>query len=911
MELSVTAKNNISLAAQAWHAQMSNQTLATLDTQAGGLTNVEAQSRLLQYGPNRLTPPKKRGPFMRFLLQFHNTLIYVLLASAIVKLSMKHWVDAGVIFGVVFINALIGFLQEGKAESALEAIRNMLPEQATVLRDGDREILAGEYLVPGDIILLVSGDRVPADARVVESRNLRIDESALTGESVPSEKSAMPVATDAPLGDRSCIAYSGTIVTYGNATCVVVATGDSTQIGHIGNLLSNINDLSTPLLEKVADLGKKLTYAIIVLSAATLLIGSVWRDHSLKDMFLMAVALAVAAIPEGVPALMTVTMALGVQRMARQNAIVRRLPAVETLGSVTVICSDKTGTLTKNEMTVQTVITAKKMFSVSGVGYAPEGGFHLNGQPAPVHDYPELLGLAHAALLCNDARLHQQGGLWRVDGDPTEGALLSLALKVGLDPNVEHQEWPRTDFIPFESEYRFMATLHHDQHGTGRIYVKGAPERLLQMCSRQAAEGELHSLDRAYWEQRILEVAGQGQRTLAIATGSMSATQRELQFSDIEGGLTLLAVFGIIDPPREEAIEAVRECQSAGIVVKMITGDHAETARAIGEQLGIGKGAPAVTGSQIEQMDDATLREVVQQVDVYARASPEHKLRLVQALKANRHIVAMTGDGVNDAPALKAADVGLAMGMKGTEAAKEASEIVLADDNFATIASAVEEGRTIYDNLRKSIMFILPTNGGQALVVIAAILLDLALPLTSVQILWINMATSITLGVALAFEKTEGNAMRRPPRAPDEPLLSAFLIWRILFVATMMMAGALGLFLWELERGNSIESARTIAVSTIVVVQMFYLVNCRYLYRSALSVEGVIGNRKVLAAIAALTVIQLLFIYAPFMQTLFGSTKLDADEWLRVLLVGLTVFAATEIEKLFQRWRLRVRQIQN
>lgn len=889
--------------AHLWHAQPVEQVMVQLDTQPEGITEFEAEARQKIYGINRLTPAKSRGPILRFLLQFHNTLIYILLLSGAVTGFMRHWVDTGVILGVVVINAVIGFIQEGKAESALDAIRNMLSEHATVIRDGERCIIPSELLVPGDVIVLASGDKVPADVRLLESRNLRIDESILTGESVPAEKSTEVAAIGASLGDRLCMAYSGTIVTYGNAICVVVSTGDKTEIGRIGGMLGSVREASTPLLDQVANFGRKLTYAILVMSGSTFAIGALWRDHPINEIFMMSVALAVAAIPEGLPALITITLALGVQRMARKNAIVRRLPSVETLGAVTVICSDKTGTLTKNEMTVQTVITADQVFTVSGVGYAPEGGFHTNGEPVPQVGFPELQEICRAALLCNDARLHEQNGKWLLDGDPTEGALLSLAQKSGLDPTAEHAELPRIDAIPFESEYRFMATLHHDHYGASRVYVKGAPERLLDMCKWQHSEGQTQLLDRNYWHQRIMEAAASGQRLLAIAAGNIDPSRHELQFSDVEHELILLALFGIIDPPRDEAIAAVARCHSAGISVKMITGDHAETARVIGERLGIGDGKPALTGNDLDQMDDEQLRQLVQQADVYARASPEHKLRLVQALQANGHVTAMTGDGVNDAPALKKADVGLAMGMKGTEAAKDAAEIVLADDNFATITDAVEEGRAIYDNLKKAILFILPTNGGESLVVIAAILLDLTLPVTSVQILWINMATSATLGIALAFEKPEGNVMLKTPRNRDEPLLSMFLAWRIVFVSALVMLGALGLFLWEIERGQSLETARTIAVSVIVVAEIFYLINCRYLYRSSISAEGIFGNRYILAAIGALVVMQLLFMYAPFMQTMFGTTGLTTGEWLRVLLIGILIFFATEAEKAIQRWR--------
>ena len=903
MKQTVTSHEGIIPSDTAWHSKEADDVVLLLGTSTRGLDDGEVQIRRKVYGPNRLTPPKKRSSLVRFLLQFHNTLIYVLLASVVIKCFLGHLVDAGLIVGVVVINAIIGFLQEGKAEKSLESIRNMLSEYATVIRNGEREIVQSDSLVPGDVIVIASGDKMPADARIIEARNLRIDESALTGESVPVDKSVDPVAKDAPLGDRRCLAFSGTIVSYGQASCAVIATGDNTEIGSIGSMLGSVEEVTTPLQDQISNFGRTLTYAILGLSVATFMVGAVWRDHTLSEMFRITVALAVAAIPEGLPALMTVTLALGVQRMARKNAIVRRLPSVETLGSVNVICTDKTGTLTKNEMTVQKVVTADASFAVSGVGYAPAGGFHYGGQAISLSEHPDLIEISRAGLLCNDARLHHEDGTWKLDGDPTEGALLSLAMKAGIDQALEHADLPRTDSIPFESEYRFMATLHHDHHGSSRIYVKGAPERLLDMCSLQGSVHAPQELNREYWEQNILGAAGEGLRTLAVAVGSVDPSQQKLQFSDVEQGLTLLAIYCIIDPPREEAITSVDKCLRAGISVKMITGDHAETARVIGEQLGIGVGKRAMTGSEIEQLDDETLSKVVQQTDVYARASPEHKLRLVQALQSRQQVTAMTGDGVNDAPALKRANVGLSMGMKGTEAAKEAAEIVLADDNFSTITAAVEQGRTIYDNLKKSIMFILPTNGGQSMLIIAAILFDLALPITTAQILWINMATSITLGIALGFEKTEGEVMERPPRDSDERLLSSFLGWRVLYVSLLMMLGAMGLFLWELDRGQSIETARTIAVSVVVVVEIFYLLNCRYLYRSSLSLEGIFGNRIVLMAIFAFAGMQLMITYIPMLQQLFGMTSLSAGEWLRVISIGALIFFVTEAEKALQRWR--------
>ncbi|MFY1020761.1 cation-transporting P-type ATPase [Ectopseudomonas khazarica] len=886
---------------RAWHELTAQQALDALHSTPLGLDSEQARARLQQHGANRLPPPQKRGPLLRLLYQFHNVLLYLMLGAALIAALLGHWVDTAVILAAVLINVVIGFIQEGKAESALNAIRDMLSPHAMVRRDGERHEIDAEQLVPGDVVLLVSGDKVPADLRLLSVKNLLVEEAALTGESVPVEKSVAHCRQDAALGDRRCMAYSGTLVSSGQASGLVVATGADTELGRIGAMLQQVQALSTPLLRQIEQFSRWLAVIILVLALATFILGTFWHGQNPGDMFMMVVALTASAIPEGLPAIMTVILALGVQRMAGQNAIVRRLPAVETLGSVTVICSDKTGTLTRNEMTVQRVVSAERVLDVSGVGYAPEGAFHLDGQlQEPDH---ALLETARAAQLCNDAHLQQDAhGHWRLHGDPTEGALLTLALKSGLDIQALQAQLPRSDAIPFESEHRFMATLHHDHAGQGLVYLKGAPERLLDMCaSQRLADGSDAPLDADYWRRQATDLAARGLRLLALASKPAAASQRTLNFSDVETGLTLLALVGIIDPPREEAIAAVAECQQAGIRVKMITGDHAETARAIGAQLGIGIGLPAMTGAELELLDDRRLREVLPGVEVFARASPEHKLRLVQAMQDSGEVVAMTGDGVNDAPALKRADVGVAMGHKGTEAAKEAAEVVLADDNFATIAGAVREGRAIYDNLKKFILFALPTNGGQALIVIFAILFQAVLPLTPAQVLWINMVTSCTLGLALAFEPSERGLMQRAPRAPDEPLLSAFFVWRVLMVSVLIASAGIGLFLWELELGNSVESARTIAVNAVVMCEIFYLFNSRSLLGPVLSREGLLGNPAVPLTIALCLVLQLLFTYAPPLQGVFGSESMSADEWLRVLLAGVTLFVVAELEKCLVR----------
>ena len=893
------------LATPVWHALPAEEALARQDSGRQGLGSDQAADRLGRHGPNLLPPPKRRGPLPRFLLQFHNVLIYVLLGAAGITAALGHWVDSGVILGVVVINAIIGFIQEGKAESALEAIRGLLSPHAQVLRNGHRREIDASELVPGDIVFLVSGDRVPADLRLLEVKGLKVDEAALTGESLAVEKRTEAVAADAPLGDRASMAWSGTLVTYGQATGVVVATGGATEIGRISRLLSEVRELATPLLRQMAVFGQWLTWIILGVAALAFAFGVLARGYTAGEMFLAAVGLAVAAIPEGLPAILTITLAIGVQAMARRNAIVRRLPAVEALGSVTVICSDKTGTLTRNEMTVQAVVTAAGVCRVSGVGYAPDGGFAREGREVDPARTPALLDIARVALLCNDASLIREEGAWRLNGDPTEGALVTLGMKAGLDPKFEAGALPRTDVIPFESEHRFMATLHHDHEGRGFIYLKGAPERVLELCARQRGEGTDEALAPDAWHRAMAAVAGEGMRLLALAARPATDGRRDLAFADVEaGGFTLLGALGLADPPREEAVRAVAACRRAGIRVKMITGDHAATASAIGRELALADDIRALTGADIEALDDAALGRAVADTQVFARASPEHKLRLVEALQANGEAVAMTGDGVNDAPALKRADVGVAMGQKGTEAAKEAAEIVLADDNFASIAAAEEEGRAIYDNIRKAIVFILPTNGGQAGVLVAAILLGLhELPITPVQILWVNMVTAVTLALALAFEPAEADIMRRPPRDPAEPLLSRFMLWRVSFVSLLLVAGSLGLFLWELERGAGLEAARTAAVNLLLMGEVFYLFNCRRLMASVLDWSGFTGNRWVLLAIAVLVGLQLSFTYWAPMQALFHTAPLDWAAWGRILAFGLMVFLLVEAEKAWLRRR--------
>ncbi|KPV41873.1 carbonate dehydratase [Thiohalorhabdus denitrificans] len=889
-----------------WHGLKIEEVLARQDATAHGLSGGQVRERLERYGENRLPAPERSGPWKLFLRQFHNVLIYVLLAAAGGTAFLDHWVDTGVILGVVLINAVVGFLQEGKAEEALDAIRGMLSPKALVLRDGQRRTIPAEELVPGDLVFLQAGDKVPADLRLLRAHNMRVNEAMLTGESVAVDKRAEPVAPDADLGDRDSMAFSGTLVAFGQGRGVVVATGSATQIGRISTLLEEVETLTTPLLRDIGVFGRWLSVAILVLAGVTFAFGYWVRDYELVETFLAAVSLAVAAIPEGLPAIMTITLAIGVQRMAGRNAIIRRLPAVETLGSVTTICSDKTGTLTRNEMTVQNIVTAEDTFGVSGVGYEPHGGFSLEGRDVEPADHPVLAEALRAILLCNDAEIHNRDGEWVLEGDPTEGALVTAALKGQLDPRETGELYPRDDVIPFEAAYKFMVTLHHHHAGDHSfLFLKGAPERVLALCDKERTrDGGARPIDTGRWERRMEAEASRGQRLLAVAVKDVEADKRALEFGDVEeGGLTLVAVCGIIDPPREEAIQAVRECQEAGIRVKMITGDHGVTARAVAEDLKIRTAGGVVAGHELEGLSAEELERAVREVDVFARATPEHKLRLVEAIQADGHVVAVTGDGVNDAPALKRADVGVAMGVKGTEASKEAAEMVLADDNFASIANAVEEGRTVYDNLRKAILFLLPTSGGEGFTIMAAILLGVTLPFTPVQVLWVNMVTAVTLGLALAFEPTEPGVMRRPPRPPETPILSGFLIWRVAFVSALLLAGTFGHYLWMEWQEAEVEIARTVAINTLVMGELVYLFNSRYILESVLNPAGLLGSRAVLLAVGVLVVLQALFTYAPPMQFLFGTAPLRLEEWGIILVFGVALFLVVELEKAFFRHR--------
>ena len=891
----------------AWHAVSPEQALAKLESRAEGLSHTQAERRLEEHGPNQLKQAESRPGWKRLLEQFNNILMLVLIVAAIASLGLGHTLDAAAILGVVLIIALIGFVQEGKAEQALESIRQMLSPQAQVLRDGKRETIPAEHLVPGDIVLVESGDRVPADLRLLEARRFRTEEASLTGESTPVDKTTAAVADDAELGDRISMAYASTIVVQGNARGLVVETGAHTQIGRISEMLREVEQLKTPLLRQIDRAGQVLAVFILAAAAFTGAFGALVHDQPLGDMFMAAVGLAVAAIPEGLPAIVTIGLALGVQAMAQRNAIIRRLPAVETLGSISTIFSDKTGTLTRNEMTAQAIWLPDGEIRVDGVGFSPEGRFHAvhdgerDDAVLALSEHHALRHFLKVGVLCNDAELAEEDGRWRIHGDPTEGALVVAAAKAGLTTHKLRGDHGRHDAIPFESERKYMATLNRVD-GKQRLLVKGAPDRLLEMCHRVRDNGEERELDAELWEQRIHALSERGLRVLALAEKPVQDIH-ELSDEHVEEGLVLLGLVGLLDPPRDEAIAAVKDCLAAGIRPVMITGDHAVTALAIARQLGFAHTERAISGREIEAMSDAELEAIILEIDVFARAAPEHKLRLVQAMQARGGICAMTGDGVNDGPALKRADVGVAMGIQGTEAAKEAAEMVLADDNFATIVGAIREGRKVYDNIRKTITFILPTNGGQGMAIMLAVLAGSTLPVTPLQALWVNMVVAVTLGLALAFEHAEQDIMTRQPRDPDASLLDLFLLWRVVFVSVLLLVGVFGMFLWIQNQGGSIELARTGAVNMLVMGSAAYLINSRYLLRSTLSLAGLFGSRPVWGSIGIIVMLQLGWTYLPFMQLVFGSEGLGIGHWGVIVVGSLIIYLVVELEKRVLRAR--------
>ena len=936
--------------ARPWHAMEASDVLARAQTTPEGLSSAEVAARLAVHGPNRLERRVADSPLKILWRQIgtplDNPLIWVLLGASLLAVALGKVTDGLVVLAVVVLNTLIGFIQERRASRAIEALASMVPEHATVQRDGHSVTVPVADLVPGDIITLAAGDEVPADARLLQVRNFDVEEAALTGESMPVSKRVAPVPATAPLGDRVCMVFSGTLVSSGTATAVVTATGTATELGRISTLIEEATPLETPLTRALASLGRVITVAILVLAVAMGVVGTVrataqgmGMGEALRDMLVFAIALAVGAIPEGLPAIVTIALAIGVQRMAARRAIIRKLPAVETLGSTTVICSDKTGTLTRNQMTVvalwipaddsadvspdDSAESPDGLYQLTGTGYEPAGQLVRDGQP--VAEPPvDVARLACDFALCSDASLHRGDDGWQTSGDPTEVALIVAAEKLGVRVEVMRRAHPRLDAIPFESEQQFMATLHETPSGGRRIVLKGAPEVVLARCGAgvhgRAQGSELGGdLDRDRVLATVERLAAGGMRVLAVATRDADAGKERLDLADTREGFVLLGLAGMIDPPRPEAVEAVRTCQAAGIVVKMITGDHRITAEAIGREVGVLGGGQARIGAELE-VDDARLREVARETHVFARVAPEHKLRLVRALQADGQVVAMTGDGVNDAPALEQADIGVAMGITGTAVSREAADIVLADDNFSSIAAAVEEGRRVYDNLVKSLAFVLPTNLGLAFVLVSAVLFfpfsaatgEMLLPMQPTQILWINLVAAVGLALPLAFEAKEPGLMQRPPRDPRAPVLSRFVVWRTVVVALLMTAGAVGLFVVDyadalaagMAPAIALAEAQTMAVTTIIMFQVFYLLSCRSLHGSLLRI-GVFSNPIVFLGIGAILLLQAAFIYAPPLQAVFDTSALSGREIVISIVVGALILPVAGVQKWLEQRRAR------
>ena len=857
------------------------------------LSDNEVEQRQQQFGLNRLPSAPGRTLWQRIFSQINNALIWVLLSAASVTALLGHYVDSVVILAVVMFQTLIGLFQEGKAEQALSAIQHMLAPSASVIRNGHPCRIPAEQLVPGDTVILEAGDRIPADIRLERCSNLSVDESVLTGESVAVDKDAATLTVDLALGDQINMVFSGTLITRGTGSGVVVATGIQTEIGRISGLLQTTTQLKTPLLVQMDHFARYLSFAIVAAGGVILAAGSFLSDMAFGDLFMAVVGLTVSAIPEGMPAVLAITLAMGVRLMANRHAVVRRMPAIETLGAVSVICSDKTGTLTRNEMMVASVALQDQRFQVSGEGYGIAGELQSE-QVLP--DYIQN-HLAWAASLCNDATVELKQEAVTIHGDPMEAALQVLAHKIGRLPSELAKEWPRVDEVPFDAAHRFMATLNHDHHGHAFIWLKGAPEAVLDLCEQALdANGQPQALDKDYWHRQVAEMAAEGQRVLALACKPLDKAQNSLNFDDIQG-MQILALVGLMDPPRQEAITSIANCHQAGIEVKMITGDHALTAKAIAQRLGLKHCEHVLTGADLDQMSDAQLQEVIHTVDVFARTSPEHKLRLVQAIQKQSGVVAMTGDGVNDAPALKTADVGIAMGKKGSEAAREAAAVVLLDDNFASIEAAVQEGRTIYQNLKKSITFMLPINGGEASSLVLALLMGLTLPIAPLQILWVNMISSVILTMSLAFEPSEPDNMLKPPRRRDEPILSRALLVRVIQVSLLFLVGIFAAWHWGMSRTGNPEFASTLAVNTLVAMELFYLFSVRYLDSASITLRGILGTKAVWLSILGVLVMQSLFTYSSWLNEVFNSSPLDIPALLFSLACGVTVLIILDLQK--------------
>ncbi len=918
MTTATTLHESIINSSNPWHAWSINVVLKKLSADRNeGLTDDEVRKRQGRFGLNEITIKKHEHPIVAFIRQIREPLMLILIVAGIVTALLYEWIDSAVIFGVVLGNAIVGYIQERKAEKALDALLKLVTTEATVLRSGVKTRIKSKELVPGDIVVVRTGDKVPADIRLLEVYELKVDESMLTGESALVSKAVEEIEESKVLADRSNMIYSGSLIAHGQGIGVVVATGDRTETGKISSSISTAQETSTPMIAKIRKFSRFLLFFIVVLAAVTFIVGYARDQHAVEESFLAAVALAVAAIPEGLPAAITVTLAIGASRMAKRNTIIRKMPAVEALGSTTVICSDKTGTLTENQMTVSEIYAGGQQYRVSGTGYSPEGRIIKlqEGIEEPDTNDHSLMECLAAGLLCNDTHLKAIDRRWEVSGDPTEAALIVSAWKAELNEDQFQRLFPRIDTIPFESHLQHMATLHTtSDENRNVIFIKGAPEKILKACESYIEDSQTFDLSKIDLKRGLIlqqadRMAAKGLRVLAFAKKYVSPDKKSLNAIDTNSGLVFLGIQAMLDPPREDAIAAVKTCLSAGIKVKMITGDSVHTASVIAGKIGINSNKSvqpsaasnsnqilAITGYDLTNYSQEELLEIAEKTDVFARVSPEQKLQLVKAIQASGHVVAVTGDGVNDAPALKQADIGVAMGVRGTDVSKEAADIVLTDDNFASIEAAIEEGRGIFDNITKFITWTLPTNFGEAALILFAIIAGFALPMLPVQILWVNMTTALFLGLMLIFEPKEKNIMKRKPRNPGVPILSRSLVQRIVIVSVIILAGTLGLFVLEENWGASLEEARTVVVNGVILIEMFYLLNSRSLRESIFRV-GFFSNRWILIGIASIIMLQIFYTYLPVMNSLFRSAPISIESWARLVAVALSAFVIVELEK--------------
>jgi len=902
------------LSKTSWHSLPAEQVAEMLWTDPQlGLGLSEANNRLQKFGKNTISVKKEKSSMISFLLQFKQPLVLILIIAGSITAILQEWIDTGVIFGVVVANAVIGFIQEYKAGKAIQALVRIVKSENVVIRNGEKTRLPSNVIVPGDMVQLRSGDKIPADMRLYYTKDLKIDESILTGESISVKKRTEVFPSNTILAERKNMAYGGTLVTNGYGIGIVVLTGDDTETGKISQTMIKAEEIETPLTRRISYFSKKLLLLILGLSILTFIFGILVTHRTATELFMEVVALSVAVIPEGLPAAMTITLAIGVGYMAKRNAIIRKLPAVETLGSTTIICSDKTGTITENQMTVSEIYAGGKLFRISGTGFQPTGEIKHNQVSIHIEEHQTLKECLITGLLCNDSDLIQKENHWEAKGDPTEVALITAAHKVNPKQSLTELLY-RIDAIPFESHLQFMATLHDDA-GEKIVYVKGSVEKILEMSSHHLIDymgpENLTKTSVTKLYEIADRMASEGLRVLAFAKKKIASENNTVEISDVNDGLVFLGFQAILDPPRPEVFEAIRECQNAGIRVKMITGDNLKTAISIGRQIGLNRSLQgnladirAITGRELEQYSGNELVEIVDKTDVFARVLPEQKFSIVKALQSKGDIVAMTGDGVNDAPALKQADVGIAMGVTGTEVAKEASDVVLTDDNFASIKAAVEEGRRILDTLIKFITWTLPTSFGEGLVVLVSIFTGILIPILPAQILWINMTTVLTLGTMLIFEPKESDVMKLPPRRPNSPILTKDLTIQIFIVSVCILISVYGLFEWSIENGSTVEEARTIAVNTIVMIEIFYLFNCRSLTKSVFKM-GFFSNKLIFLGVTVMILLQIAFSYIPVMNDIFQSKPIGMDSWLQIIGVSIITFLIIEIKKFVTRLNLK------